>query len=286
MSANLQYQNAFERIYEDYINPEGRILVVAHRGVWSNAPENSLTAIRNAISSGVDMIEIDVQKTRDGELVLIHDDTVDRMTNGRGEIGNLTFDEIRSLRLKQSQGGDSAELTEECIPTLKEVMELVKDKVFVNLDKCWEFRDEAYQVVLETGTVKQALFKSTADLDEVEVFLNAHSVKPEYMHVIQHSNEHLLENPAAFFDRIRPKAVEFIFEHEYGPITKQETFDFLKGKCRVWVNSMWDSICAGHSDERSFVDASDGWGWGIRRGANMIQTDYAPELMDYLKTIA
>jgi hypothetical protein len=61
-----------------------RVLVVAHRTCWRNAPENTLQAIEHCIKVGVDMVEIDVRKTKDGELVVIHDETLDRTTNGAG----------------------------------------------------------------------------------------------------------------------------------------------------------------------------------------------------------
>ena len=63
-----------------------QVIVVAHRGDWRNAPENSLQAIQNCIDMGVDMVEIDIRETKDCHLVLMHDKTLDRTTNGKGEI--------------------------------------------------------------------------------------------------------------------------------------------------------------------------------------------------------
>src|SRR5690606_30766812 len=62
------------------------VMVVAHRACWKEAPENSVAAIQDCIEMGVDMVEIDVQATADGQLVLMHDDTVDRTTNGSGRV--------------------------------------------------------------------------------------------------------------------------------------------------------------------------------------------------------
>lgn len=62
-----------------------KVLVVAHRGDWRNAPENSLQAYQNCIDMGVDMIEIDLQKTKDNQLVIMHDRTLDRTTDGKGK---------------------------------------------------------------------------------------------------------------------------------------------------------------------------------------------------------
>src|SRR5215216_7029064 len=70
---------------------------IAHRGGPTNAPENTLAAFRNAITHGADWLEFDVQMTKDGALVVIHDETVDRTTDGTGAVGNQTLEQIRSF---------------------------------------------------------------------------------------------------------------------------------------------------------------------------------------------
>src|SRR5437868_7957496 len=73
------------------------IAVIGHRGGRALAPENTLAAFRNAIRLGADYVEIDVRATRDGHLVIMHDSTVDRTTNGSGAVRDLDFATIRSL---------------------------------------------------------------------------------------------------------------------------------------------------------------------------------------------
>lgn len=89
---------------------------IAHRGGPAYAPENTLSAFRRAINQGVDWLEFDVQMTRDDELVVIHDESVDRTTDGTGEVGDLTFDQIRAL-----DAGNG-----EQVPAFKEVVNLAK----------------------------------------------------------------------------------------------------------------------------------------------------------------
>ncbi len=91
-----------------------RPLVIAHRGGPALAPENTLAAFRRAIEEGVDMLEMDVQRSADGVLVVIHDTTVDRTTDGTGRVADLTLAELR--RLNAGQG--------EPIPTFEEVLAL------------------------------------------------------------------------------------------------------------------------------------------------------------------
>ena len=76
------------------------VFVIAHRGDWRNFPENSLEAIESVIKMGVDIVELDVHRTADGELVVCHDKTIDRTTNGKGKISELTLDYIRTRNLR------------------------------------------------------------------------------------------------------------------------------------------------------------------------------------------
>jgi glycerophosphoryl diester phosphodiesterase len=78
-------------------SPRPRILRIGHRGAAGHAPENTIAAIRAGISLGVDFVELDVQRTRDGRLVVIHDRFVDRTTNGVGLVSALTWDQIQQL---------------------------------------------------------------------------------------------------------------------------------------------------------------------------------------------
>ena len=107
------------------------IYVAAHRG-WSTLyPENTVLAFKKAIEIGVDQIETDVRITRDGELVCIHDATVDRTTNGTGKVCEKTLAELETLDAGSWKG---AEFAGEKIPTFIEFMELVKDHPTMTLD--------------------------------------------------------------------------------------------------------------------------------------------------------
>jgi glycerophosphoryl diester phosphodiesterase len=79
------------------------VAVIAHRGEHIHNPENSLSAIRAAIELKADYVELDVRTTIDGRLVLMHDATVDRTTNGKGLVARMAFDQIRALKLGKEQ---------------------------------------------------------------------------------------------------------------------------------------------------------------------------------------
>ena len=94
------------------------VSVVAHRAGAGVAPENSLAAVDKALSVGVDGIEVDVHLTADGELVVCHDNTIERTTNGKGCISEMTLEEIRTYRIVAADGT----ITEEPLPTLGDML--------------------------------------------------------------------------------------------------------------------------------------------------------------------
>jgi glycerophosphoryl diester phosphodiesterase len=116
-----------------YGPPASKVIVVAHRGCWGQAPEVSIASIKACGPIGADVVELDVRMTRDGVLVLMHDETVDRTTNGAGAIANMTAAEVTALRLKAGAGGSKAALTDERVPTLEQALEEARGKIAVNL---------------------------------------------------------------------------------------------------------------------------------------------------------
>ena len=102
----------------------------AHRGDLANAPENTLPAIRSAVEKGAPQIEFDVQLTRDGHLVIMHDSTVDRTTNGVGRVAELTFEEVRALDAGSWFGPEFAGVQ---VPTLREVLEVIPETILCNV---------------------------------------------------------------------------------------------------------------------------------------------------------
>ena len=107
------------------------IYVAAHRGWRSKYPENTMESFRAALSLGVDQLELDIRVTKDNELVVIHDPTVDRTTNGTGRVCDFTLAELKAL----DAGSHKGEEFRGCkIPTLLEFMELIKDLPTMTVD--------------------------------------------------------------------------------------------------------------------------------------------------------
>ena len=142
------------------------VMVVAHRGFSGAAPENTMAAFRKAFEAGSDMIELDIQLSKDGKIVVIHDEALKRTTNGQGKVEDHTFREIRDLDAGSWFG---PQFSGEKIPTLQEVLELAKDKVLVNIEiknpahgqyAITELADQGLVTVNKAGMLNRIIFSS------------------------------------------------------------------------------------------------------------------------------
>lgn len=132
-------------------------IIVAHRGNSSEAPENTLAAVRSAILAGADAVEIDVYSTIDGELILSHDNTLERCTNGRGDVRYSTSEYLRSLDAGYPDKFGN-KFAGEKMPFLREVLEEIKDKVTLVIEiKQPGIEDKILQLLNETGTRDQVV---------------------------------------------------------------------------------------------------------------------------------
>ena len=120
--------NYFQVIYAQNSLPTQGIC--AHRGAMDTHPENTIAAFNEAIRLQAQMIEFDVRMTKDGKLVIIHDETVDRTTNGKGKIGELT---LKQVRLLDAGSWKSSDFEGERIPTFTETLAAMPDNIWLNV---------------------------------------------------------------------------------------------------------------------------------------------------------
>jgi len=106
-------------------------LIIGHRGNSGVSPANTMVSISQAIALGVDMIELDVQLTKDGVPILIHNDTLDETTDGKGPVSAMDYDQIRKL---DAGSWKDRKYAGERIPTLMEALDFAKGKVYLSLD--------------------------------------------------------------------------------------------------------------------------------------------------------
>ncbi|MEC0128903.1 glycerophosphodiester phosphodiesterase [Paenibacillus pabuli] len=139
------------------------IQAVAHRGYPKKYPENTLSSFLKAVELGFTHLELDVHLSKDGIPVVIHDHTIDRMTNGTGRVADYTASELQSLNIKQ----------DEHIPTLDEVLRALKGKIELNIElkqmgNCYpQLEEKVLEVIKEFNLLNQVVITSF-DFDALE----------------------------------------------------------------------------------------------------------------------
>ena len=250
-------QSRVEQILNEIANPKSKyVVVIAHRSDWRHYPENSLAAMEGAIAMGVDMVEIDVQRTADGVLVCCHDSSVDRTTTGKGKIKELTADYISTLKLKTEQG-----ITDYGVPTLAQALELCKGRVLINIDKGYNYYDQILQMLVERDMVNQVLIKSSKDASVVAEKFAPYTTNMLYMPVINYNAKSWGKHADIFNSYITSNLDVVAYEICWDGTLEGERKIFKKvldSGARLWVNTLWDSLCGGKGHSFKDDNALDG----------------------------
>ena len=256
------------------------VFVVAHRGDWRYAPENSVAAIEHSIAVGVDVVELDLQLTRDSVLIVMHDATLNRTTTGKGRVADWTLDSIRMLKLKNGCGIR----TKHTVPTLEEALLAAKGRVLVNLDKADRYFDLVVPVLERTGTTRQIVMKGSKPADEMLALYGKYLDEVIYMPVVNLDNENAAELMQGYIADLKPAAYELLYAQAEDTAMPLRMRDTLRGRALIWYNTLWDTLCGGHDDDLSLEDPDAAFGYLIDTlGARIIQTDRAEHLLNYLR---
>ena len=236
-----------------------KIIAVGHRGTKKFAPENTLAAHEAAFAMGARAIEFDIRCTKDGHFILMHDGSVNRTTNGRGRVKNLTLDQIKSLGVRSAP-----EFTSEKVPSLREALRNAKNRFIVDLDFKGGPKNSAdilANVLEEEGFSSGCL---------VTIFARRHHFKtlqslcPQYAlrpHYISAKKTNKLSNT-------------FPLE-----IMGLRRFSFSFKAARAIRRSNLHLFC----NNMGFSDNERGYSDSINAGALFIQTDHLDKLVPYLE---
>jgi glycerophosphoryl diester phosphodiesterase len=262
-------------------NPTGDVLVIGHRGCWATAPENSLAAIEACIALGVDMAEIDIQRSADGELVLMHDLSVDRTTNGSGAVADLELSQLRTLRLRADKGGSDRVLTDQKVPTLREAMEVARGRILLNIDAKADVYADVSKLLVSMNMADQVLMKMPAAPDDPRLRASPLMRQAHFMPVIVEGAGHgPIDTLLPGYSDLTPVAYEIVFENR--PYFEAGLTAMRASGRRIWVNTLLPRHAAGHTDSVALSDPGAHWGRLVGEGVNMIQTDEPRALIGYL----
>ena len=275
--------NKAARVVAALHNPQSRyVVVVSHRGDWRNYPENSLPAIESVIRMGVDMMELDLKMTRDSVLVLCHDGTLDRTTTGSGPVSTYTYAELQQFDLKRGHGIAIPGLK---IPTLRQALQVCKDRITVNVDQGYDYYDQVLAITEELGMTDQVLIKSGRTVEEVRRKLAEHPKNMMYMPVMSLDNSSTMPTFNAYLAAQPPQLAYELCFGELNDNVRQSAKRVLEAGSKVWVNTIWGSLCGNYDDDRAFdsPDPDKVYGPILELGTSIIQTDRPEFLIRYLE---
>lgn len=239
--------------------PETRykLAVIAHRGNHVKVPENTVAAVKAAIKCKADYVEIDLRTTKDGQLVILHDATVDRMTNGTGNIKELTFAEVRELKVADDRRPTRKTYR---IPTFKEVLQTAKGKINIYLD----FKDadvsETYQQIQDAGMQRQVVVY----VNTIPQYKAWRTVAPSVPLITSVLEEVKNKDQLSFF--LSQGSIEVLDNvHDKDMIATANDIGVA-----VWLDVQDDQ------------ESANDWDNALQLGIQGIQTDHPAELIAYL----
>src|SRR5580692_11565555 len=233
-----------------------RVVAISHRGEHLQRPENTMPAFEEAIRVGADFIEVDVQTTADGKLVLSHDATVDRCTNGTGQVSAMTFDQLEALDAGIKKGPEYAGTR---IPTFDQVLDLARGKIGIYVDIKNATAQDLVTHIEGHGMTEHVVMYCRPDLCKKIQELNPKfKVMPESA-TVEHSR--------MLVDLLHPQVIAFgqgDFKPEIIAVAKE-------AKADIYVDVMGKT------------DAPEGWQAAIDAGATGLQTDRPEPLVEWLR---
>jgi len=252
LSLTVAAQQRAVELRHKLLDPNGDVLVAAHRAAHARYPENSIEAIREAIRLNVDIIEIDVKVSKDGIPFLMHDRTMDRTTNGKGDPEELTWQELQKLSVV-----DKGKITKGKIPSLEAALTAAHGQLLVDLDLKTDRIDEVMKMVEKTDMQEYVLFFDS-DFKMLQRVRN-HDVN--FMIMPRVYNLQQADSAIALFD---PPVVHIDFD-----CYTRDVVSTIKGSlARVWINALGDPDTGIRNNK-----ARKALKKLLTDGANIVQTD-------------
>lgn len=236
------------------------IAVIAHRAGRGIMPENTLAAIKNAIRIGADYVELDIRATSDGQLVIMHDNSVDRTTNGKGKVSDLDFNTIRSL---DAGSKFNPKYHAEKVPTFDEVLALCHNRVHIYVDHKEAPTTQVFEAIKKHGMEKQVIiYNGPEDLVEWKKVAKHLPVMPSL------PDEFRVPGGIEKFEKYLPAEV---LDGNLSEWTAELVKDAHAAGVKVYVDNLGEN------------DNPAGFKKAIDMGVDGIQTDFPDQLVKYLK---
>lgn len=278
--ANAQ-QTPQQKLTQAFAAGSKNILVTAHRGDWRNTPENSVQSLVNCIEKGIDVCEFDLKQTKDGHLIIMHDKTIDRTTNGKGKPEDYTLEEIRKFKLLSGTGHP----TKHAIPTFEEMLRAAKNKIIIDIDKGYEYYDKVMVALTKYNMLPQTILNIYGLPYDSLVAKHGSIPQQLTLQLIINPKNPDIEKVIETYKPHKRTIVQIIFENDDAPVLKR--IPELKKKYAIWFNSIWPEQNGGHDDDQAVEEKKPDktWGWLVKHRPDFIQSDRPVDLLNYLKRI-
>lgn len=297
------------QIIKNKQNYPNYVLIAAHRGYWADYPENSQGAYEMAIELGVDIVEMDVRVTRDGQMVIFHDACLDRVTTGYGRLRDTNWSEIQNLNLILPNG----QFTTQKMLSLEQALDYLKGKAVVSIDikETGALFNTVFVKIIRMLKTKnmlgQSIIKGKMPLSNVQQLVSqAGATLDDFIYTpIAFSNTKNLDQYIRdFVNSKKIYAFELVYKQSADPILQYVS---LLNQNNIWIGqySFWPETADGVFAEKipltdtdpitrdyNFKDQDpnnpldDGrgdWDWLFGKGANYIITDRSELMLDYLQ---
>lgn len=257
----LLFMSPADDIVRTFYHDHAQVLVAAHRADHEAFPENSIPAIQSAIDKGIDIVELDIRETKDGVLVLMHDESIEKKTDGKGNVSDLTFAELQAFHLKRE-----GIVSKEKIPTFESALQLAKGKIMIDID----FKADTKSAMVSTCKMVQRMGMQKQVLFFVYDYKDADAVRA-------------IAPDIPVMPRVRDAAqtIAVVKQARYPVLHGDDNFytDSLmqivrKANMRVWMNALGDYDDLGEQGFDSLLQ---------KKAVNVIQTDRPTELLQYLR---
>jgi len=243
--------------HEKAVQTPRRVIVIAHRGAHADVPENTLAALRKAAALGCDYAEMDVRQTKDGALVLMHDSTVDRTTNGSGKIDSMTLAEVRQLRVGPQKSKSPAQ---ETVPMFDEAVAACRGRIKIYLDH----KGGDPKAIIET-LEKHKMLQDTVVYGRPDRLREFRKLRPAIRIMCGRPEKR------GELDKLVADLKPDILDGHHLTWSGSQVADAHRKGVEVWVDALGP------------LDGPVGYALAMSIGVDAIQTDYPDRLIAWLK---
>ncbi|MBO2516864.1 MAG: glycerophosphodiester phosphodiesterase [Clostridiales bacterium] len=259
----------------------GKVLVSAHRGSWmGNIPCNTIPAFNAALAEGADIIELDISRSTEGTLYVFHPGTEPHFLKSQKLIADMSDAEVEEMRLVNVDGA----ATQYPVPLFDDVLEELKGRCVINIDKFPMFPEDIVSTVRRHGMVDQALVKTD---QEEKYYSMMETLAPDFAYMT-FAKDNDRDSEMLVKRKLNYLGTEALFKTEESEFAHADYHGKMhKLGLLTWANSIvfnYKTIhSAGHNDDLSIsCDPDQGWGYLAGLGYDMIQTDWVVQCIRYL----